>query len=84
MLNHTKKGFFSKLKERGKLTFEAMRERLSSCFENVEGEYAGVGHPQWWVTGGKASGQNAGATGLVLRAMAKALNEHAFEADIEV
>jgi hypothetical protein len=42
-------------------TVATMQDLLGTCFENVEGEYAGVGHPDWWSKGSKASFLNAGA-----------------------
>jgi len=54
---------------------KAMDVLLQSCLENVEGEYAGVGHADWWAKGGKASFLNAGAINVVNQEMAKALNK---------
>jgi hypothetical protein len=41
----------------------------------VEGDYAGVGHPEWWSKGGKASFLNAGAINVVCQQMTLALNK---------
>ena len=76
--------FFTKLVGNGKFTVSAMKEVLSDCLENVEGEFAGVGHAQWWVKGGKASGLNAGAIGQVAQGMAKALHKPSMSADFEL
>jgi len=68
--------FFMKLQNQGNdFTVNAMDELLQSCLENVEGEYAGVGHAEWWAKGGKASFLNAGAINVVYQEMAKALNK---------
>ena len=67
--------FFMRLQNTGKFTVSAMEELLRSCFENVEGDYAGVGHPEWWKTGGQAGRLNSGALNIVAQEMAKALNK---------
>jgi DGQHR domain-containing protein len=76
--------FFGKLQQQGKFTVQAMRAMLSACFENVEGDYAGVGHPEWWAKGGKASFLNAGAINVVSQEMSKALHKLSMTADIEI
>ena len=76
--------FFTKLQNGGKFTVEVMQNLLSDCFENVEGEFAGVGHAQWWTRGGKASGLNAAAIGHVAQEMARALHKPSMSADIEL
>lgn len=76
--------FFIQLQNNKKFTVEAMKELLSTCFENVEGEYAGVGHAQWWVKGGKASGLNAAAIGQVAQEMAKAIHKPSMTDEIEL
>ncbi|MCA8836018.1 MAG: DGQHR domain-containing protein, partial [Proteobacteria bacterium] len=30
-------------------TVDAIKETLKNCFENMEGDYAGVGNPRWWL-----------------------------------
>jgi DGQHR domain-containing protein len=68
--------FFMKLQNQGNdFTVKAMDVLLQSCLENVEGEFAGVGHADWWAKGGKASFLNAGAINVVNQEMAKALNK---------
>jgi DGQHR domain-containing protein len=76
--------FFGKLQEHGKFTVAAMKSVLSSCFENVEGDYAGVGHPDWWAKGSKASFLNAGAINVVSQEMAKALHKLSMPGEIEI
>lgn len=73
--------FFMKLQERGDFKVATMEEFLRSCFENVEGEYAGVGHPEWWTKGSSASFLNAGAINVVSQEMTKALHRASMKAD---
>jgi hypothetical protein len=67
--------FFIKLQDKGSFTESTMESLLRSCFENVEGEYAAVGHSDWWAKGSKASFLNAGAINLVSKEMACALHK---------
>ena len=76
--------FFTKLQNGGKFTVDVMVNLLQECFDNVEGEFAGVGHSQWWTRGGKASGINAAAIGHVAQEMSKALNRQSMTAEIEL
>ena len=76
--------FFTKLQDRGSFTVSTMTEVLKSCFENVEGEYAGVGHPEWWTTGGQAGRLKSGALNLVAQAMSKALHRGSMSDSIEL
>ena len=48
------------------------------------GEYAGVGHPDWWHAGSQASSLNKTAIGVVSKQMAKALNRSEMGEDIEL
>ena len=61
-----------------------MQSMLSDCFENVEGDHAGVGHPEWWAKGGKASSLNAVAMNVVSQEMSKALHKLPIDAQIEI
>lgn len=76
--------FFIKLQDRGSFTASTMESLLRSCFDNVEGEYAGVGHPDWWAKGGKSSFLNAGAINVVSQEMAKALHKSSAGGAIEI
>ncbi|MFO1424723.1 MAG: DGQHR domain-containing protein, partial [Candidatus Competibacteraceae bacterium] len=76
--------FFIKLQDRGSFTAATMEALLRSCFDNVEGEYAGVGHPDWWAKGGKSSFLNAGAINVVSQEMAKALHKSSAGGAIEL
>ena len=53
--------FFMKLQDKGSFTVPVMTTLLRGCLDNVEGEYAGVGHSGWWLKGGAASFLNQGA-----------------------
>jgi len=76
--------FFTKLQDRGSFTVATMGSLLASCFDNVEGDYAGVGHPDWWAKGSKASFLNAGAINVVSQEMTKALHKVSMGASIEL
>lgn len=57
---------------------------LKKLLENVEGDYAGVSHPDWWKKGGHGSGLNAGAINQVFHAMTKALHATSMSSTIEI
>lgn len=76
--------FFMKLQDRGSFTVSTMETLLRSCLENVEGEYAGVGHPEWWKTGGQAGRLNSGALNLVAQAMSRALHKASMNDSLEL
>ena len=75
--------FFMKLLENGNFTVDSMMKMLSSCFENVEGEHAGVGHAHYWTRGGKASGLNVAAVGNIVQEMVKALHKSSMPEEIK-
>ena len=64
---------FTKLQDNKKFTVDVIKEMLSACFENIDGEYAGVRHSHFWTPGGKASGLNATAIHRVAQEMHTAL-----------
>jgi DGQHR domain-containing protein len=76
--------FFMKLQDRGNFTVSTMEKVLKDCLENVEGDYAGVGHPDWWKTGGQAGRLNSGALNIVCQQMTKALHKVSAQSAIEV
>jgi DGQHR domain-containing protein len=76
--------FFMKLQDKGSFTVKTMEDLLRACFDNVEGDYAGVGHPEWWAKGSKASFLNAGAINVVAQEMSKALHKTSMTATIEL
>ena len=73
-----------KLQDKGSFTVATMKDVLSACFEHVEGQHAGVGHPEWWTKGSKASFLNAGAINVVSQEMAKALHKVSMNSEIEL
>lgn len=76
--------FFTNLQEQAKFTVQAMKSQLAACFNNVEGEYAGVAHPEWWQKGGKASFLNAGAINVVSQELSKALHKLSMNTELEI
>ena len=50
----------------------------------MEGEYAGVGHSDFWAKGGKASFLNAGAINEIFKEMSRALHLSSASGDIEL
>jgi DGQHR domain-containing protein len=76
--------FFMKLQDKGSFTVSTMQHLLQACFDNAEGEYAGVGHSDWWAKGGKASFLNAGAINVVSQEMTRALHKASMAASIEL
>lgn len=76
--------FFLKLQAAGDYRVETMECALQACFDNLEGEYAGVGHPEWWRTGGQAGRLNSGALRLVAHEMTRALNSASMTETIQV
>ena len=77
--------FFTKLigTERD-FTVDKMKKDLEMCFESMEGEYAGVGHPDWWCKGSTAGGMNSGALAKVAQEMTKALHRKDIGSGIEI
>lgn len=69
--------FFNKLLTESDFTEGRMQKLLQQCFDAMEGEYAGVGHPEYWHKGNKASFLNAGAVNQIAQEMARALNRSA-------
>ena len=61
-----------------------MAEALEKCFDSVEGDYAAVGHADWWEEGGPAGKFNQGALRGVATALTHALNRVESSAEIEV
>lgn len=76
--------FFMKLQTSGSYRVDTMEALLKACFDNLEGEYAGVGHPEWWRRGGQAGRLNAGALRIVAQEMTRALNSASMTDSIEI
>jgi hypothetical protein len=73
-----------KCQNKGSFTVGTMQTLLGAALDNVEGEFAGVGHPDWWAKGATASGLNSGALNAVYHEMAKALNGGPSSSPIEI
>ncbi len=67
--------FFVKMMDKSSFTVAAMAEQLQATFDNMEGEYAAVGHPEWWHLGGKAGMLNSAALTVAVQEMARALHK---------
>ena len=65
--------FFNKMVNMPDYKVATMQTLLEQTFENVEGDAAGVGHTDFWVKGGTASGLNTGALSKINTEMVKAL-----------
>ena len=76
--------FFIKLQNNGIFTVSAMKELLLACFDNIEGDVAGIRHAHWWISGGKASGLNATAIARVVQEMNRALHKQLMSTEIEI
>lgn len=76
--------FFTKLQDTGNYTVASMDALMKLCLENVDGDYAGVSHPDWWKKGGQGSGLNAGAINQVFHALTKALHATSMNATIKI
>ena len=69
--------FYNKMVNMPDLKVPTMQTLLKHVFENVEGDGAGVGHTDFWVKSGTASGLNAGALSKINSEMVKALYKQA-------
>jgi DGQHR domain-containing protein len=76
--------FFGKMMNMPNFKVATMETVLSQTFENVGGEYAGVGHTEFWVKGGKASFLNVGAINVICNEMVKALHMSNERKEIEL
>jgi DGQHR domain-containing protein len=76
--------FFNKLINIGDFKVTTMQPILDQTFDNMEGDYAGVGHTEFWVKGGKASFLNSGAINVINTELVKALHQSNFVKDIDV
>lgn len=77
--------FFYTLQNRNDFKVATMTSLFSTTFENLEGEYAGVGHPDWWISGtGAASSLNSAAINKVHQELARALAKSQSKSDIQL
>lgn len=76
--------FFSKMINMPNFKVSTMEIVLNHTFDNMEGDYAGVGHTEFWVKGGKASFLNSGAINVINNDMVKALHKSNQQKEIEL
>jgi len=76
--------FFNKIINKGSFTVSTMQELLEKTFEEVEGDFAGVGHSDFWIKGGNASFLNSGALNVINSELVKALHKTSFHKDFEI
>jgi DGQHR domain-containing protein len=76
--------FYSKMINLSDFKVSTMQGVLEQMFENMDGEYAGVGHTEFWVKGGKASFLNSGALNVINTEMVKALHKSNLKTDLEL
>lgn len=67
--------FFNKMVNMPDYKVSTMQILLEQVFENVEGDGIGVGHTDFWVKGGTASGLNTGALSKINTELVKALHK---------
>lgn len=65
--------FFNKMVNMSDYKVSTMQTLLEQVFENMEGDSTGVGHTDFWIKGGTASGLNTGALSKINTEMVKAL-----------
>lgn len=65
--------FFNRLINAGDYKVQTMQNLLQKVFDSVDGDAIGVGHTDFWMKGGKASGLNTGALSKINSEMVKAL-----------
>lgn len=65
--------FFKKMIDMPDYKTTTMQTLLSNVFDNAEGSAIGVGHTDFWVKGGTASGLNSGALRKINSEMVRAL-----------
>jgi len=76
--------FMNRMTNMPDMRVATMTSLLTQTFDNMDGEYTGVGHPEFWVKGGKASFMNSGALNLVNASLAKALNRSQGKGDVDL
>lgn len=73
--------FFNKMVNMSDYKVITMQTLLEQVFDNVAGDGAGVGHTDFWVKSGTASGLNTGALSKINSEMVKALHR---QSDIKI
>lgn len=67
---------FGRLQNMNNFSVSAIEKTLQDTFDNLDGEFAGVGHPDWWASStGQAGGLNATALNKVNHELVKALHQ---------
>jgi hypothetical protein len=74
---------FNKLQNMNDFRVSTVKNVLRETFENIEGDNAGVGHPDWWISGtGAASSLNSTAISKIHSELTKALHKVQTTSDI--
>lgn len=76
--------FYHKMINMPNFKVSTMQSLLQHTFDNMEGEYAGVGHTEFWISGRKASGLNVSALTGINMEMVKALHSSNTHKEIEL
>ena len=75
---------FLQLAQKKDFRVAAIESLLRDTFENVGGDYSGISHPSWWLSGtGPAGKMNALAQGHLVAALTKALHDSQLSAEAE-
>jgi DGQHR domain-containing protein len=76
---------FNKLLSLGDFKIATIEQLLRHTFDNVEGDYVGVGYPDWWLSGtGKAGELNAQALAKINQELTKALHKGQGSSEIQL
>jgi hypothetical protein len=65
---------FTHLATKNDFKKDTIKALLKKGFENLPPEHIGMSHPEWWHSGGGASGLNRGAIGKLASALGYAVN----------
>ncbi len=76
--------FYHKMINMSNFKVSTMQGLLQHTFDNMEGEFAGVGHTEFWISGRKASGLNISALTGINMEMVKALHTSNSQKEIEL
>lgn len=76
--------FMNKMVNMPNFKTSTMEILLQQAFDNMDGDYAGVGHTEFWVKGGKASFLNSGALNVINRELARALHKSNARTSVEL
>ena len=76
--------FYHKMINMPNFKVSTMQGLLQNTFDNMEGEYAGVGHTEFWISGRKASGLNISALTNINMELVKALHSYNTHKEIEL